>query len=367
MINYNKLTEITVKSQEELNDIPVDFDGRIYIEFGTPWNRAIVDKKYKISVVAWENSSVEARENSSVVARENSSVVARENSSVVARENSSVVARGNSSVVAWENSSVEARENSSVVARGNSSVEAWENSSVEARENSSVVARENSSVVARGNSSVVAWENSSVEAWGNSSVEARENSSVEAWENSSVEAWENSSVEARENSSVVAWGNSQVVDLLNCGRIEISGNARIVCMPKTIEEYCAFYGIKHDKKKGRFFKAVRKDKDSYFSDRSRGFEYKIGQTAKADGLTKDINEDCGHGIHIAHLAWCLDYGHDWNNLAILEVEADLDEIIVPKFGNGKVRCLEVDVIREVPLEECGVYGNILAKRLKVEE
>ncbi len=30
-------------------------------------------------------------------------------------------------------------------------------------------------------------------------------------------------------------------------------------MPKTIEEYCSFYGIKHDKKTGKFFKAVHKD------------------------------------------------------------------------------------------------------------
>lgn len=31
-IDYNKLSEITVKSQEELDMIPLDFKGRIYIE-----------------------------------------------------------------------------------------------------------------------------------------------------------------------------------------------------------------------------------------------------------------------------------------------------------------------------------------------
>ena len=134
-------------------------------------------------------------------------------------------------------------------------------------------------------------------------------------------------------------------------------------MPKTIEEYCSFYGIKHDKKKGKFFKAVRKTDDGkYISDRDNDFEYKIGYKAKADSLDTDVIEDCGHGIHIAHLGWCIDYGRDWRNLAILEVEADLDKIIVPKGCPGKIRCLEVDVIREVPLEECGVYGKILAKR-----
>ena len=292
-IDYSKLTEITVKSQEELDMIPEDFGGRIYIKFGKPWNRAVVKKRYCRSVLAWENSSVEARENSSV--------------------------------------------------------EAWGNSSVVARENSSVVARENSSVVARGNSSVEAWENSSVEAWGNSSVEARENSSVVARGNSSVEARE----------------NVQVVDRLHGGRIEITGNARIVYMPKTIEEYCSFYGIDHDKKKGKFFKCVhRSENGAYVSDNDSSFLYVIGEKAKADYLDTDVSEDCGHGIHVAYLQWALDYGRNWSDLAILEVEAELDSMILPEGCPGKVRCAEVKVLREVPLEECGLYGKILAKRRK---
>ena len=84
-IDYAKILEITVKSQKELDAIPLDFKGRIYIEFGKPWNRAVVNKKYSRSIEA----------------RGNSSVVARENSSVEARENSSVEAWGNSSVEAW--------------------------------------------------------------------------------------------------------------------------------------------------------------------------------------------------------------------------------------------------------------------------
>ena len=40
MKDYSELTEIIVKSQAELDDIPVDFKGRIYIEFGTIYTRA---------------------------------------------------------------------------------------------------------------------------------------------------------------------------------------------------------------------------------------------------------------------------------------------------------------------------------------
>ena len=76
-VNYDALSEITVKSQSELDMIPDDFKGRIYIEFGTYFNRAVLNRRFYRRVVARENSSVEAWENSSVVARENSSVVAR--------------------------------------------------------------------------------------------------------------------------------------------------------------------------------------------------------------------------------------------------------------------------------------------------
>ena len=265
-INYETLTEITVKSQAELDMIPADFKGRIYIQFGTYFDPAVVSRKYYRAVVAW----------------------------------------GNSSVVAWGNSSVEAR----------------------------------------GNSSVVAWGNSSVVAWGNSSVVARENSSVVAWG----------------NSSVVAWGNSQIVDRLRGGRIQISGNARIVYMPKTVMEYCDFYGLEHDKKTGKFYKCVHKVDGKYFSDHENSFEYVIGEKAIPDAFDKDVNEDCGHGIHVAYLAWVLDYGHDWSDMAIIEVEAKLKDIVLPAGGPGKVRCKEVTVLREVPLEECGVYGKMLAKR-----
>ena len=251
---------ITVKSQRELDAIPVDFNGRIYIEFGTPYNRAVVNRKFNSAIVeAWENSSVEA----------------------------------------------------------------WENSSVEARGNSSVVARGNSSVVARGNSS--------------------------------VEAWENSSVEAKHN--------AQVNDKTYSHKITTSGNARIVYDPQDIQSYIATYELDHDEKTVRLFKAVHKRDGKYMADWTT-FEYRIGEVAVADRLTTDVNKDCGHGIHMAHKEWCLSYGATWSDLAILELEAAIEGVIVPLGGAGKVRAAQAKVIREVPLEECGLYGKMLARRRK---
>lgn len=36
---------------------------------------------------------------------------------------------------------------------------------------------------------------------------------------------------------------------------------------------------------------------------------------------------------------------------------------MPTNTDGKVRTSKVKVLREVPLEECGVFGKIIAKRL----
>lgn len=78
----------------------------------------------------------------------------------------------------------------------------------------------------------------------------------------------------------------------------------------------------------------------------------------------NINKDCSFGIHISHLNWALNYGANWNDLAILEVETDIDKIVLPKNSDGKARTSEIKVLREIPIEECGLYGEILAKRKK---
>ena len=247
-INYNELTEITVHNQQELDGIPTDFKGRIYIECTATVK---VSNRYYWSVVARENSSV----------------------------------------VAWGNSSVVARENSSVV------------------------------------------------------------------------AWENSSVEARENSSVVASANSQVVNRLVNGKIKLSGNAREVFMPRTIHEFMDFYGIKHTKTKATFYKAVRKAEDgTLYADYNNDFTYEIGKYKSELNINTDVTEECGSGINIAHLAWALGFGRDWDNLAIIEVETKIADIILPEDSTGKVRTSKVKVIREVPLEECGIMGKIIARK-----
>ena len=134
-------------------------------------------------------------------------------------------------------------------------------------------------------------------------------------------------------------------------------------MPKNIEEYMSFYGIKHDKKKAIFFKAVHSTKEGYVSDYDPQVKYMVGESISID-CDSDIYEECSYGIHIAHLNWCLDFGRSWANLAIIEVEADIEKIVLPLASSGKVRTSKIKVLREVPITECGVYGKILANRMK---
>lgn len=122
-INY---AEIAVKSQEELDMIPDDYAGIIFIWFGDLLSPAIVEKSYKGPVAARGFSHVRARGNSSVRAYDHSSVEAYDHSSVeacdyshvTAWDNSTVVALGFSSVEVWDNSSVNTRSKNCVVSRG---------------------------------------------------------------------------------------------------------------------------------------------------------------------------------------------------------------------------------------------------------
>ena len=292
------MNEKIVTSQAELDAIPVDYKGRIIIKFGTPSNCAIVGKRYPRPVEAYNNSFVRAYNNSFVCAYDSSSVWAYDSSSV------------------------------------------W----------------------AYGNSSVWAYNRSFVEAYGNSSVYAYGNSFVCAHDESSVCAYDNSSVYAYNNSSVYAHGNSQVVDAHRQGNIKIFGNARIVYNPDKITDWASANGITITGGKIRLYKAVHKRDGKYVADWDSSFVYTVGEVAEANGFTINPTEDCGQGIHMATAVWAVRYGREWGDIALLELEANADEIVVPLYETGKVRAPKALVIREVPLEEAGILGKFLAKR-----
>ena len=253
------MNEIIVKTQEELDNVPMDYHGRIIIKFGTWLNPAILKKSYDYA-----------------------------------------------------------------------SAELW------------------------GNASAVLRDNASAELWGNASAVLRDNASAELRGNASAELWDNASAELR--------GNAQIVDVCRSRRASVSGNARVVYLPQSLEEFISHYGIKGDGEI-TLYKAVHKYNEQYFSDHDDEFEYRIGEIAVPDnGFDDNAHEKCGAGINMAPLHWCLDYGREWSDLAILEMTALREDVVVPMNTDGKVCARKAKVIREVPLSECGIYGEILAKR-----
>lgn len=250
------MKEIICTTQAELDAVAVDFDGRVVIKFGTPYNRAMVNRRFKYPVAAYENSSV----------------------------------------AAYDNSSVTACDNSSVAAHGNSSVAAYG------------------------------------------------------------------------NSSVTACGNSQIVNVARNNNIKVSGNARIVYNPSNIDEYIDFHGLDANGTTVKLYKAVHFCNGAYRSDYDYEFIYPIGDVVTPDnGFDKSVRIECGAGIHLAHKAWAISYGKYWSDLAILECECEKSDVLVPLYSDGKVRARKAKVLREVPLEECGLYGKTIAKRRAKDE
>jgi len=192
----------------------------------------------------------------------------------------------------------------------------------------------------------------SVVARGSASVVARDYSSVVAGDNASVEAWE--------HASVVAGGNVQIIKDSDCTNLKVRGNARIVTPPDTVQEYCDFYGITIKNDQTRLYKAVKSD---YSAFHDSNFKYKIGETFTSD-CNDSREKQCSFGLHVSHIDWALNFGRSNNidSFKILECAVPIDKIIVPKNSDGKIRTSELTVLREVPLEECGVMGKIILKQ-----
>lgn len=265
---------------------------------------------------------------------------------VAVKENSHVIAMGNSDIAATDNSIVEAYERSSVYA--------WHNSTVIAYDNSYVCAHNSSKVFANGSSTV--------EAWGCSKITTTEHSTVDAWGLNTIHAENYSSVLVHcKDADITATGKSRIINNAYNTNIILSGGAYVVSRPETIQEFMNFYGVAHDKTTATFYKVVRKVNGKYISDHCPDFEYVIGEY-KSEKCDPDITKICASGIHIAPLDKALKLGQDWDNIAVLEVETNISDIIIPMHHDGKVRTSKVKVIREVPLNECGILGKMIEDR-----
>ena len=310
------MNKIIVKTQEELDNVPLDYHGRIIIKFGTWLDPAVLKKSY-------DYASAELQDNASAVLQDNASAVLWDNARAVLQDNARAMLR--------DNARAELQDNASAVLRDNASAELQDNASAELQDNASAVLWDNARAMLRDNASAV--------------------------------LRDNARAMLRDNARAEASGNAQIVDVNRSGHASISENARVVYLPQNLEEFISHYGVQSDDVKVTLYKAVHKEKGHYYSDYDTEYEYRIGEIAVPDnGFDGDVSEKCGAGINMAPLHWCLNYGREWNDLAILEMTALREDVVVPMNTDGKVRARKAKVVREVPLSECGIYGEMLAMR-----
>jgi len=142
-----------------------------------------------------------------------------------------------------------------------------------------------------------------------------------------------------------------VLRLSDKARIKVSGNARIVTPPTTPQEYAEYYDLPISDGKITLYKAVTSDMGAFYDHGAT--RYNVGETKTHDCDPSPL-VGCGIGLHVAHKDLAIKFGFqcaDGDSFKLLECSVPLDKLVVPKYGDGKVRCSELTVTREVPRSE----------------
>lgn len=79
-----------------------------------------------------------------------------------------------------------------------------------------------------------------------------------------------------------------------------------------------------------------------------GIRYVIGGTYTVKGFNPDPNDDCGAGINLATLPWCMREKKDGYRILIAEHTAK-DIVAIPWFSDGKYRVRKCKIVGEVEL------------------
>ena len=116
------------------------------------------------------------------------------------------------------------------------------------------------------------------------------------------------------------------------------------------KNYSKIYPVEIKGKKTILYKAVHKVNGEYLSDYSRNVKYIVGEI-KEEKNDPSNDKSCSYGIHLSHFSGALSFGNYWDDMAILECETDIKDIVVSKDCNGKVRTSKIKVLRELTKDE----------------
>ena len=104
--------------------------------------------------------------------------------------------------------------------------------------------------------------------------------------------------------------------------------------------------------KVRAYKLV--DKNGYGPYRNE-IQYRTGQTYEAE-INPDENEQCGAGINLATLPWCMSEWRPGYRILIAEfsIKDPATDICIPVASDGKFRVRKCEIVGEKDLKELGL-------------
>ena len=114
-------------------------------------------------------------------------------------------------------------------------------------------------------------------------------------------------------------------------------------------------GYDGDQVMARYYKAVHKRNGRYISNFDGKTEFVIGEWMSVD-TNGDPDAVAVKGIHLASLEFAQDFGNRWKDVAILEIETNIHDVVVPD-AKDQVRTSRLRVLREVPMDEMGEWGK----------
>jgi hypothetical protein len=119
----------------------------------------------------------------------------------------------------------------------------------------------------------------------------------------------------------------------------------------TVDFYLKNYKIlKKDENTLLLYKAVHKNNGEYYSNYDIKFNYFLNKTI-IDECSKDIRKSCNAGLHVSDLHFAVNFGKNWEDLAILLVEVNINDIVISIDCDGKIRTNKLKVIRELNISE----------------
>ena len=317
----------TIKTQSELDALPLDYEGEIYITgnietFNHKFTYAVVYVKDNAVIenhnggwINWvfDNAVIEKHNGGYIHWVSDNAVIQNHNGGYITRvSGKSVIQNHNGGWIDW----------------------VCENAVIENHNGGYITRVSGKSVIENNNGGGI------IDVYGSAVIENHNGGTV---------------YDVRDNAVINTTGGI-IYHKANRKNIKINNNGgTVIAIPpcnNTFEWFKNSFPIETKGEYATLYKAVRKRDGKYYSHHDENFEYIIGEE-KTNEVDTDVNNVCSFGIHLSHKHWTIMFGFECelSDLAILELNVLIKDIIVPTDCDGTVRTSKAFVVREVPQSE----------------